>query len=97
MGQVGAINLLRTTDISTTIMRMDRSFSFLTKAALNYDEAFKLQYSVSFAETSMKDIVHDTVPPRYPSRKSSLFHVGFMRYSRLMKKTAAAAVVEGTP
>lgn len=51
--------LSRLTNTRMAIVRMNRSFLTVTKAVLNYAEAYKLKYGVSFAKARTNDFIDD--------------------------------------
>lgn len=61
-GRADAGELSRTTNMSTAIVRMDRSILSVMKVVLNFTEASKLQHAVSFVEVRIRDTVDDILP-----------------------------------
>lgn len=74
--------------MSTVIERLDRSFWFVMKDVLNYAGSYELQYSVSFVESRIKNIVGDMTPPRNLPKQSRSSNIRYLRLGRLMKKNA---------
>lgn len=65
---------------------MDRSFQSVTKTDLNYTAVGKLQYSVSFAEIGMNDIVDDGMRSQCLHNQWCLSYVQYTRLGRLKEK-----------
>lgn len=86
--QTEMIRLSQMTNMSTTIMHMDRSFLSAMEAVLKYAGAFELQHGVSFSEARIKNIVDDTKPSQYLAKQSCLSYPLYVKFSWLMKENS---------
>lgn len=62
--QAEVMKLSKMSNTTNAIVCMDKSFVDITKGIISYMGAFELQHEVKFMHTSIKDNVHDMIPPR---------------------------------
>lgn len=86
IGQAEVIKMPQVTNTPTAIWRTDCSLLFVMKAALMYNKASEPRYSAPVAETCIKDIVENRIPPRYMPEQSRCAYIRYVRPGRLMEK-----------